>query len=138
MRLTRRHAFRFAAVLAGTLLGLLVGEVACRLASPEAGEEMFYGGLAPMPPGLYEWTPALGKEPVPGAKVTIKTLAFDNEIRINSLRMRGPEPGPGPKWLTVGDSFTMGVQVPEEATFQALLSARVGAEVLNEIGRAHV
>lgn len=127
----RRIGLRLGAVLAGTIVGLLLGEVACRLASPEPGDEIFYGGLAAQPQGLYDWSRELGKEPVPGARVRFDTLAFENEVRINSLGMRGPEPTDGPKWLTVGDSFTMGVQVPEEDTFQALLSQQLGVQVLN-------
>lgn len=127
----RRVGLRVAAVLLGLGAGLLLAEGLARVASPYPGEELFYGGLAPSPQGLYRWSRTLGKEPVPGARAHFDTLTFDNEVRINSRGMRGDEPTDGPKWITVGDSFTLGVQVPEADTFQAHLAERFGVQVLN-------
>ena len=55
-------------------------------------------------------------------------------VRINSLGLRGPEPLPtpeGPRWLVIGDSFVLSLQVPKEQTFEHLLAQRLGVEVFN-------
>lgn len=67
-----------------------------------------------------------------------RTDEFDLRVRINNLGFRGPHIDPkknGKRVLVVGDSFTFGWGVPDEATWvQMLDSAQTDVEVLN-LGR---
>ena len=52
---------------------------------------------------------------------------------LNRFRRRGPDPGPHrtPRWLGLGDSFTLAIQVEEEATWTATLGEQARLQVLN-------
>lgn len=129
--MTRRALGRLALVVGGLCAGLGLAELAVRAGSPVPGEDLFYGGVAPAPTGLMRWSPTLGREPVPGAHVRLDRLGWSNEVTINALGMRGAMPGPGRRWLAVGDSFTLAVQVAEDDTFEAALGRSFGVQVLN-------
>lgn len=122
---------RLAAILLGTVLGLSLAEGVARLRAPSPAEELFFGGYAPMREQVYRPVAGTLREPIPGATATFDPSGAANPIRFNSLGTRGPEAPKGPVWLTVGDSFTLGVQVREEQTFSALLADRAHIPVLN-------
>lgn len=126
-RAVRRGAF----VLAGVLAGCGLAEVLARFAAPIPAEELLFGAPLAAPRDLYTPHPELHMLPTVGFAGEIAALGYRVPLRINSVGTRGPEPGPGPKWLAIGDSFTMGVQVPEEAHFTTKLGAALGVEVLN-------
>jgi hypothetical protein len=60
------------------------------------------------------------------------TREFANEYRINSVGVRDTEEAlRAPEVLTIGDSFTMGWGVDQDARFSALLAKATGYRVLN-------
>lgn len=130
MRL-RIWARRAAGVGGGLLLGLALAEAGSRLLSPYPAEDLFYSGQHRPPDGMYRHSATVGKEPTPGFEGTVEALSFEVRVRFNSLGLRGGEPSDRPKWLAIGDSFTLGAQVPEADTFAARLGDRLGVEVLN-------
>lgn len=123
----RRASFVFAGLLAGCGLA----EVLARYAAPIPAEELLFGAPLVPPRDLYTPHPELRALPTIGFSGEIAALGYRVPLRINSIGTRGPEPGPGPKWLAIGDSFTMGVQVSEEAHFVTKLGEKLGIEVLN-------
>ena len=134
MRRRRRVLWpRVALVLGGAAVGLGLAEAVARWILPEGGADLLYGVQA-TPPGMYAPDPALMVVPVPGFQATTRSLAGDVLVRLNQLGLRGPEADPPDgraRWLVLGDSFALSVQTPEERTFEALLAARIGAEVWN-------
>ncbi|MFH1466522.1 MAG: hypothetical protein ABIO70_19210 [Pseudomonadota bacterium] len=120
-------------VLAGLVIGVLGAEGLARVCRPPAGADLLFA-LTPMcmPAGLYRPHPTLGMEPVPGFAGELRLPGQVIPVRINREGLRGPEPDLGrPRWLALGDSFTLALQVPEEDTFEALLGADLGLQVLN-------
>lgn len=126
-----RRSRRLAALFGGLLAGLALAEIGARMLSPNPGEELLFNAPDAAPSGLYRYSPTLLLEPTPGFTGTIRSLGYSVDLRINSLGLRGPEPGPGPKWLAVGDSFTMSAQVDEDETFEGRLGEALGVQVLN-------
>lgn len=122
---------RLFALVFGTALGLTLAEGLARVRAPVAGEELFFGGFGPMKEVIYRPVAGILREPIPGATGTFDPQGAAVHVRFNSLGTRGPDVPDGPAWLTVGDSFTLGVQVDEDETFSALLAARAGVPVLN-------
>src|SRR5947209_1734724 len=129
----RRLAARLLLLAVSAGLGLLVAEVAVRLARPQA--------VMVVSPGLYEPDPPRRYRLHPGFRGTVTNrVEFDDPVSINSLGLRGPEIGPKSpgtlRVLAVGDSFTFGVGARAEETWPARLAAilrarGVRAEVLN-------
>ncbi len=133
--MTRRRAL---AVLGALGLGVGLAEGVARLLAPSAAEELLFSAPDAMPVGLYRESPTLGMEPVPGFTGVAASQGYAVSVRVNALGLRGAELGPEAgagaavrRWLAVGDSFTMAVQVPEEDTFAARLAAAEEVEVLN-------
>lgn len=118
---------RIALLLGGLLLALGLAELLARTMAPIPAEELLFGAPDRSPAGLYRPDGTLFLSPTPGFRGAIGPV----ELRINGLGTRGPEPGPGPHWLAVGDSFTMAVQVGEAEHFTTKLGAALGVELLN-------
>ena len=131
MRRRARWAGRLGLVAGGTAVGLLLAEGLARLIQPGGGAELLMGSVV-TPPGMYAADRDLMYAPVPGFEATGRSLAGPVKVRLNRLGLRGGEPAPVAeprRWLVLGDSFALSLQVPEEATFEALLDARLGPEV---------
>ena len=128
----RSRLLRLVLVLAGLLLGLVLAEVTARLARPPGNADLLFDAPESTPRGLYLVHSELLMAPAPGFTGVVRSLDYSVPLRFNSLGLRGPEPTPGAAgWLTVGDSLTMALQVPEAQTFQARLQASLGQPVYN-------
>lgn len=112
----------------------MIGEIAIRLAAPQARLVIAPGGLyEPDPPGRVRLSP--------GYEGRISNRAeYSTPIRINTAGLRGPETGPPSastmRILAIGDSFVFGVGVDDDETFVWRLAGRltesgVAAEGLN-------
>ena len=124
---------RLALIPAGLIVGLVLAEGLARILDPSGGADLLFGANELAPADLYQPDEALGHSPTPGFSGTIRSLGFRVPLQINALGLRGPEIGGDPageRWLAVGDSFTMSLQVTEAETFEGLLSEG-GREVLN-------
>jgi hypothetical protein len=101
-------------------------------------------GLALMPPQSPSMIPhAYAHRTLkPGVTETIDTKAFDYELTVNSVGLRGGEillrrPSNGYRTLMLGDSFTLGNGVEDDETFSAILERSLSdggdriVEVLN-------
>ncbi len=119
--------------LVGLLVGLLVVELGARLRTPQPGVPLFFNTPDTLPDGLYIPDANLVIVPRPGFNAVVSSVDYAVTVRINAAGLRGPEltPPSAPRWIAVGDSFTMALQVAEEDTFPALLGHRVGLEVWN-------
>lgn len=126
-----RSLKRLGLILVALVLALGAAEGVSRLRAPSAGEELLFSAPDAAPSGLYRASTTLLTEPVPGFTGEVQSLGYRVPLRINSLGLRGAEPGQGRRWLALGDSFTIAVQVPEEQTFAARIGASLGVEVLN-------
>lgn len=129
----RRAASRLGLVLLGLLLGLVLAEGLARVVRPHGAADILFNAPGNAPDGLYVTDRALLHRPNPGFEGTIRSLGYAVPLRVNSHGLRGAEPGPkaSPRWIALGDSFTFAAQVREEQTFEALLAAQAGLEVLN-------
>jgi hypothetical protein len=126
-----RLRFIGAAVLGGLLLGAALAETGARVLAPSAGEELLFSAPDAVPEGLYRASPTLLNEPVPGFMGQVASMGYRVPVRINALGLRGGEPTGARRWLALGDSFTIALQVPEADTFEARVGAALGVEVLN-------
>lgn len=118
------------------LLGLLAlsplfVEGAARLAALVDPEPLYaYAADQPLP-GV-EWDPEVGARLPPGYAWRVRSPGLDVQLRTDPVHgLRGPEPGPAPRWLLLGDSFVFARIVPEEATMAARLAEAAGVRVLN-------
>jgi hypothetical protein len=127
----RRLRFAVAALFGGLLVGAALAELAARLRAPGAAEELLFSAPDTVPEGLYRASATLLNEPVPGFTGEVASMGYRVPVRINDLGLRGGPPTEGRRWLAVGDSFTIALQVPEEQTFAARVGAALGVEVLN-------
>jgi hypothetical protein len=120
-------------VALGLLLGLGLAELGLRAVDPPAGADLLIATTgAGGEPGMYRPHPVLGFEPTPGFTGRVGPPGHRVALRFDSHGLRGPEPGPQrPRWLVVGDSFTLAAQVPEEQSFPHLLGLALGQPVLN-------
>jgi lysophospholipase L1-like esterase len=114
---------------ASLLLSMCTVELGFRLKAPLGHEAMLFGAPDFSHPDLYIADKALLLVPNPGFRGEVRTIEYASEVRINSKGHRGAEIGekaPGElRLLALGDSFTLGVQVPEEQTFVALLETQL-------------
>ena len=112
-------------------LVLLAAELALRSAAvPEVGlGANFLAGavLAPPAPEMFG-----GRTLAPNVTVEVSGLEYQTTVRTNERGLRGPpvpqgHPGPnGPlRLLTLGDSFTLAMEVEDDETFTALLGERL-------------
>ena len=139
MSFLRRWLGRLGLLLAGLVIALLLAELGLRLRSSASGAEF----LLAMTPELYD-TSIFTNDPdsvvalVPGSSAHMRTVEYDQLVEVNELGMRGGPPpaedAPGLRILTVGDSFTLGMQVAEEQLFTSRLGVgladRLAAPVL--------
>ena len=129
---------RLGLLVGGLVLGLGLAELGARLARPPGNADLLFDSPNATPDGLYMTHERLLRVPVKNFAGEIDCLGFSAPLRTNSLGLRG---GPVPttssstagvkRWLTVGDSFVIALQVKEEATFQARLQRRTGHLVFN-------
>lgn len=122
-----RAARRLGLALAGLLVGLALAEGVARVAPADAAADLLFDAPGNVPAGMYVADPELGHSPNPGFAGTLRSLGYAVPIRFNTLALRGPEVGAAdttrPRWLVVGDSFTLAAQVPEADTFVGRLAA---------------
>jgi lysophospholipase L1-like esterase len=121
-----------AALILGSVLALGLGELGVRLLFAEA--------MPPMPdghanlPGIMSVDPHYGVYFTPGWEGVLPHPTRPVSLRVNRLGLRGPEHPPtveGSRWLLLGDSYVMGLQVPEDRTVSARLSERLDLPVIN-------
>lgn len=124
---------RTALLIGGLLVGIVSAEVGFRFVRPDDAVDLLYNAPDNAPNGLYSTDQALYSVPTAGFLGRQTSLGYTNELRINSVGLRGPEVGPktGPRYLAAGDSFTMAAQVSEAETFEGHLSEQTGWEILN-------
>lgn len=130
----RKYLGRMVLTAASVLVGLGVSESIARFVSPADYACMVFNAPDAEPSGLFGFQPPLGMMLTPGFEGDFRIPGHRVSLRVNSLGMRGPEPSgtaPGFRWLAIGDSFTLSLQVPEEETFVARLSLALREEVLN-------
>lgn len=80
-------------------------------------------------PGVYD--PLLGYVPQPGYSGKQNVWQAQVTITPDGVRSNGAEPPPGTPVVAVGDSFTFGDEVSDEATWPAGLERRLGRPVVN-------
>ena len=127
---------RLGLLLAGLALGLGLAELGARLARPPGNADLLFDSPNATPDGLYMVHEKLLRQPVPNFKGQINCLGFSASLRTNSLGLRGGEvprrsASKKRRWLTVGDSFVIALQVKEEDTFQAQLQSATGQLFFN-------
>ncbi len=119
---------RVGLVLAGIILALGIAEGLARFATRDATGL----GQALPPFGMYTADDDGLKVPVPGYHGWAVLPGQRVEMVIDSMGLRGTPQATGqPGWLLIGDSFTLGAQVPEAATFRTQLEQALGAPVWN-------
>ncbi len=119
--------------LLGLAVGLLLAEGLARTLRPPTGADLVFPVTpAGTPRGLYQAHPVLGSAPTPGFEGVVRLPGRQIPVHINQAGLRGPEPAMDrPRWLAVGDSFTLALQVAEEQSFPALLGDAMGVQVFN-------
>ena len=122
---------RLALVGCGLLLGLVAAEGAARLMEPDGAAELLFPSTDNTPEGLYVNSRRHVAVAQPGFT---GTTGAGVSVRVNAQGLRGPEladRSEAQRWLVLGDSFVMALQVPESETFMERLSARTGVGFLN-------
>lgn len=124
-------------VLGSVLLSLAAAELAWRGTADDV--ELFtFRNFALARLSLYDSAypsthdPLLGWIPEPGYE-GLKDNVWKTRVHIDDdgFRSNGRTPPPGPAILAVGDSFTFGDEVDDDATFPSRLEARLGRRVVN-------
>lgn len=137
----RAVALRLLALTLGLLVAALLAEGLTRVAW-RAGWMGARGGpdqlMAQGRPWDVDWIlrdREAGWVPRPGFDAVVSEPESRSHLRINSLGLRGPEPDRASdrqgRWLVVGDSFTLALQVEEQQAFPALLDQALPQQVLN-------
>ena len=83
-------------------------------------------------PSLFQRHPEQINVLAPNVSVQIETIEYSTSVRTNSIGLRGAELTSDPETirvLTVGDSFTLGLQVEEEQTWQSGLSVSLSQDL---------
>lgn len=122
---------RLALVAVGLFLGVVAAEVAARFMAPDGAAELLFPSTDNTPEGLYVNSHVHVSEPQPGF---VGRTGAGVPLRINAAGLRGPalsERAESSRWLVLGDSFVMSLQVPEEQTFEERLSVATGTAFLN-------
>ena len=112
-------------------MGLLLAEAIGRIDGFAKGNDLVF--MAPMayPQDIYVQD-GQTNYPNPDFKGTIRSFGYSIVPRFSRWGTRGAEPVAGQRtWISVGDSFTIALQVEEEQTYSALLAASHGVQVLN-------
>jgi len=116
---------------AGLVLGLVSAELAARLMEPDGAAELLFPSTDNTPEGLYVNSRKHVAVAQPGFS---GVTGAGVPIRINAHGLRGPElaeRAESNRWLVLGDSFVMALQVPLAETFTELLGASTGTAFLN-------
>ncbi len=122
---------RVGLVLGGLVVGLGIAESVGRVDGLARGNDLVF--MAPMsyPQDIYVMGGGMNY-PNPGFRGTIRSFGYSVKPRFSSWGTRGAEPTKGVRtWLSLGDSFTIALQVEEEQTYSARLAASEGVQVLN-------
>jgi len=111
-------------ILLGVLASLLLLEDGFRILYPDPSPKLLNQGLQ------FDPTFGLAFTPNAGGWNTSLRGEYSTYVKINGKGLRGPEypyqKEPGVyRILVLGDSFTAGLQVPQEQTFPSLLEARL-------------
>lgn len=124
---------RLLKVALGLGVGLGLAEAGVRAWAMEPGVLAYASTLGGQDLMLFRPDPRMSRLPRPGLDVQLVSPDSVVRVRFNSLGLRGGalEPATTPRWLAIGDSFTLAVQVEEEDTFVAQLGPALGVEVLN-------
>jgi len=142
--MARRRALRTGVgrallVLAGLVTGLVGAELVARHQVGTPNEWMLVNTPNWYDTSIFQPDRELFQVLRPGAVGRFRTPEFTTRVEIAAPGMRGPAlapPVPGElRVLTVGDSFTLGVQVEREASFQALLGTSLSASLASAPGR---
>lgn len=118
-------------VVFGLGVGLVGAEGVARLMAPDGAAELLFPSTDNTPEGLYVNSRRHVSVAQPGFT---GTTGGGVPLRINALGLRGPElsaRSEAKRWLVLGDSFVMALQVPEHETFAEVLSARTDTAFLN-------
>lgn len=122
---------RAALMMGGLIAGLLAAESLGRLAGPSGGNQLLFPTVDLYPRDLYVDADGLNI-PNPKFAGTVRSLDYAVPVRFSEWGTRGANPTTeGPRWIVVGDSFTLALQVPDEGTFVAKLSKVLKIEVIN-------
>ena len=111
---------------AALLVAGLIVESAVAVIMPQP----IYRKLLMREPAMYNVGEVLPYTLRPGYQGVLTRPEFSVQFQINSLGFRGPEIGEGRKVLIIGDSFTFGWGVGDNANFSALIRVE-GAVVVN-------
>jgi hypothetical protein len=119
--------------LGGVLVGLGLAELGARLITPHAAADLLYNAPDNAPDGLYSTDNMVFSVPTPGFEAVQQSIGYAVRLRIDENGLRGEAPGEKrmPRWLALGDSFTMAAQVNEADTFVQRLGLGMGWQVLN-------
>jgi len=136
----RRHSsFRLRLLLATTSLVLALGaaEAYLHIMKPLGTEFALDATNGQLPPGLFRDDDELKVTLAPETTVDAHSSGHAVEVRTNALGLRGAALGPKAagelRVLAIGDSFTLGMQVEEAATFSAILSSRLTAQLHRQV-----
>jgi lysophospholipase L1-like esterase len=130
-----RWAGRFALLFAGLVFGGGLAESVARLRASEGfeGEWLLVSSPNWYDERIFQPDAELRQALRPGAVGYMRTPEFDTVVRVSSIGTRGADLGPKAadalRILAVGDSFTLAVQVDEDATFGAGLARRLTARL---------
>ncbi len=122
-------------------MGLALAEMGLHVWSPPGAHFVLDATTSAFDPAMFQEDPVLLQRLTPSTTTTVRSVEGTRTLRTNALGLRGPEleekEAGAVRVLALGDSFTLGLQVDEDATWSALLGTRLGAaldkrvEVLN-------
>ena len=120
-------------LVAGIAVGCIAAEAAFRMVRPDDAVDLLYNAPENAPDGLYTTDSTVYAIPTPGFRGTQQSLGYTVDLRINEHGLRGPEIGAKtrPRYLAIGDSFTMAAQVSESDTFVMRAAEDLNVEMLN-------
>jgi hypothetical protein len=129
----RRWLARAGLVLIGLTVGIFAAEGVARLWQPPGAVEVLSHAGDLVPGGLFSADADAVWIPTPGFEGTIRAPGHAVPMRINDLGTRGAplDPAASERWLLLGDSFALALQVTEEDSVAGRLQAAAGVEVLN-------
>ena len=126
----RKRLGRIGLIFGGLTVGILCAECGIRLMEPRGNEFVLEAEIGSIPPDLYQPDPTNRTRLRANVQVEHQALEYRSQIQTNSLGIRGPELYPKEpdeiRILTIGDSFTLGIQVDEEETAGSVLAQSLG------------
>jgi len=112
-------------------VGLVLAEIGLRLWAPAGVSFVLDATTSTFDPAMFEEDAVLLQRLAPGTTTTVQSVAGSRTVRVNSLGMRGPElkekAGNEIRVLSLGDSFTLGLQVEESQTWSAKLAENLSS-----------